>query len=376
MEKKRVLVVEDEFITASDISAAVEGMGYIVTGTADTGEDAINAAQEQKPDAVLMDINLKGDMNGISAAEIIRKKSDIPVIFLTGQSDDATVNRALESEPFGYIVKPFEERNLRTSLRMAIYKHSIDRELKENEKLIHTLFDATGDPMFMIDQKTRVLIMNAVFINTHKIASGSDVGLDLDTLVGSGFISKKLADMIRDHFSDRVPFRFEEKFHDMWLDQRINPLLNLNGDVTRCAVHSHDVSQIKNAEQDLKIINEQLEKEKVKLLLYEAIVENMHDNVVVTDSGGYILMVNTSFQSRFGYNPDEVKGKHISSMQSPDDPAYLKVGAFIEDKKNVWNMNIVALNKNKIKLKCSLKSTPITGEKQQVYRVFVLRDIL
>ena len=141
-EKKkptRVLVVEDEAITAADLQDRLEAMGYGIAGWATSGEEAINLARGENPDVVLMDIILKGEMNGIEAARIMRTELHVPVIFLTANSNDAVVEQAKISEPFAYLLKPFEERQLRTNIEMALYKSKMERE---REQLIRELQDA------------------------------------------------------------------------------------------------------------------------------------------------------------------------------------------------------------------------------------------
>lgn len=130
MDKTSILVVEDEFLTRADIQYSLEKFGYLVRGSSDTGEDAIRKAGELRPDLTLMDITLKGKMSGIEAAEKIKESFGIPVVFLTAHSDDATVEKALSSEPFGYLVKPLDERALKTTIQMALYKHGVERQLK------------------------------------------------------------------------------------------------------------------------------------------------------------------------------------------------------------------------------------------------------
>jgi CheY-like chemotaxis protein len=135
MTKTKILVVEDEFITATDIQIALIGMGYDVPVVVDNGEEAIRKAGELHPSLVLMDIGLAGKMNGIEAAKQIRERFDIPVIILTAHSDESTFWSALASEPFGYIIKPFETRELKISIEMALHKHgkthTIDKILKK-----------------------------------------------------------------------------------------------------------------------------------------------------------------------------------------------------------------------------------------------------
>jgi CheY-like chemotaxis protein len=123
MTKRTILVVEDEFITATDIRNSLQGMGYDVPVIADNGEEALRKADEMRPSLVLMDIGLRGKMTGIEAGKQIRERFDIPVIYLTAHSDESTFWNALSSEPYGYIIKPFEARELQFNIEMALHKH-------------------------------------------------------------------------------------------------------------------------------------------------------------------------------------------------------------------------------------------------------------
>jgi len=134
MPKKRIMVVEDEGITALRIQKNLEDMGYTVTSMEFTGEDAVKKAEHDVPDLVLMDIVLDGTMDGIEAAGQLRSRFNIPVVYITAHSDEKILNRIKKTEPFGYIIKPFDERELRTAVEIALYKHEIDRKLREQEK--------------------------------------------------------------------------------------------------------------------------------------------------------------------------------------------------------------------------------------------------
>jgi PAS domain S-box-containing protein len=139
----RILVVEDGLIMARDIERRLSTMGYRVAGVASTGEEAVRKARECKPDLVLMDVSLKGPMDGIQAAAQIRQQADIPIVYVTAYSDEATLRRARSTEPFGYVLKPFEERELRTIIEIALYRHSVDAHLRENEKRYRTIAEMT-----------------------------------------------------------------------------------------------------------------------------------------------------------------------------------------------------------------------------------------
>ncbi|NDC39460.1 MAG: response regulator [Proteobacteria bacterium] len=123
-KKASILVVEDEAIVAMDIADSLGSLGYNVVGTTDRGEDAIDKATSLKPDLVLMDIVLKGAMDGITAAKTIGTRLQIPVVYLTAHSDETTLQRAKLTTPQGYILKPFDIEDLRTSVEIALYRAS------------------------------------------------------------------------------------------------------------------------------------------------------------------------------------------------------------------------------------------------------------
>ena len=141
MSKSIILIVEDESIVAKDIQHSLKKLGYTVVGMCSTGEDAIKTAEETKPDLVLMDIMLKGDMSGIEAAGQIREKYNIPIIYLTAYADESTLSKAKVSEPYGYIIKPFKEIDLHTSIEMAIYKHKKETDVKKERDFLYSIVE-------------------------------------------------------------------------------------------------------------------------------------------------------------------------------------------------------------------------------------------
>ncbi len=140
-QQYKILIVEDEILVATDIEESLESLGYIVQGTADTGLKAIEAVEKELPDLVLMDINLKGEMTGIEAAKIITQKHDVPIIYLTANADIDTVNKAKVALPYGYIIKPFADKDLQTNIEIAIFKFGNDLKLKMESEQFNTFFD-------------------------------------------------------------------------------------------------------------------------------------------------------------------------------------------------------------------------------------------
>jgi two-component system, response regulator PdtaR len=124
----KVLVVEDERILALSLKKKLEKLGFTVTGTASTGKEAIDSTNQEKPDLVLMDIVLKGEMDGIDTAKLIINLHEIPIIYLTAYADDETIERAVQTCPYGYIMKPYKDREIKANIEMALHKHKAEKE--------------------------------------------------------------------------------------------------------------------------------------------------------------------------------------------------------------------------------------------------------
>lgn len=168
-EKKLILVVEDEIITAMDIQKRLINLGYNVPVTVCSGEEAIIKVKENKPDLVLMDINLNGKIDGIEAASQIHSFSDIPIIYLTAYSDEATLERAKITEPYAYIVKPFKDRELKINLEIAFYKNTMEKKLKESYETIReknqwleAVIESLGDAVIATDPDGTIRLMNPI----------------------------------------------------------------------------------------------------------------------------------------------------------------------------------------------------------------------
>ena len=152
MSKINVLVIEDESIVSKDLQHSLTKLGYNVVGAASNGEKAIELAGLKNPNIILMDIMLKGDMNGIEAAEKIKELYSVPIVFLTAYSDESTLSKAKITEPYGYILKPFKEIDLHTTIEMAVYKHGKEQEIVRERNLLYSLVEnkeASGGYIFV-----------------------------------------------------------------------------------------------------------------------------------------------------------------------------------------------------------------------------------
>lgn len=196
MTQARILVVEDESIVALDIQDRLESLGYEVPATVASGERAIEQAGALRPDLVLMDIRLQGRMDGVEAADQIRQQFGIPVIYLTANADHPTVQRAKITEPFGYVIKPFEERELHTTIEVALYKHQAEQTLKESEERYRLLVELSPEAI-VVQSQDRIVYANSAAAHLF----GAESAETLLDLAVAGFV----------HPDHRENFRAHEK---------------------------------------------------------------------------------------------------------------------------------------------------------------------
>ncbi len=182
MPKSRILVVEDEILVREDIEDCLVGLGHEVVSVASTGAEALRKIPTARPDLVLMDIRLKGDMDGIEAARQIRTNFRLPVIFLTAHADDSTLQRAKAADPFGYIVKPFAETTVNAVIQTAMHKHELDRRLLESEEWLTTTLGSIGEAVLATDSSGKVTFMNRVAEDLTGWGAEEAMGKDVDTV--------------------------------------------------------------------------------------------------------------------------------------------------------------------------------------------------
>jgi PAS domain S-box-containing protein len=303
MKRTRLLVVEDEYITGADLQTGLEEMGYEVPLVVDSGEEAVEQAGVLCPDAILMDITLRGALSGIEAARIIRERQSIPIIFLTAHSDDPTFQQAIRTEPFGFIIKPYELHNLRTTIEMALFKYSMETKLRESERTVLALLNATPDAFILIDRQKMIVAVNDPMCRRLAAKREELEGRRIGDCVRPGLLYPDDA-MLDAIFSDGRSFCFEDEQAGAWIETSIYPVREPDGQISRIALQSHDISWRKHMEDQLKsagieqieqnmeqfqILNDQIRTPLQAIMLYISIGEfpyrtQIEDQVKVIDS--------------------------------------------------------------------------------------------
>ena len=284
MSKTSILVVEDELIVARDIRARLLRQGYAVPAVVSSGEEAIREAAVHRPDLILMDIMLKGEMDGIEAAERIGAQSDVPIIYLTAFADERTLQRAKITEPFGYILKPFEERELHITIEMALYKHGVEQVLREKEQWFATTLWSIGDAVISTDREDFVTFMNPMAENLTGWSRKDALGRRLNEV----FVKDVEKSVLISRDGRRIP-----------LQETSSPLQNGRGE-TRGSVHVfRDVSEQRKAEQALLDSMER----------YRSLYENAPVMLHSIDKDRTILSVSDYWLEVMGYERDEVLGR-------------------------------------------------------------------
>ena len=235
----KILVVEDERITAEDIKSGLENAGYQVPALVSSGKDAVKSAGELKPELVLMDIKLKGRMDGIEAAGQIKLLYDIPVIYLTAYSDEYTVQRAKITEPSGYIIKeatglvkkPFEESELHTAIEITLYRHKME---KDHDKLLSAMLKYINDAVIATNSEGRIKLMNSVAENLTGWKIDEAVGKDLKKVFTPlNNIKTLFSDLnIKDTISNDSTIIKSHQGKDISVKYRFKVIKDDNGDIS------------------------------------------------------------------------------------------------------------------------------------------------
>lgn len=257
----KIVVVEDEGIVAADLQDRLRMLGYEVPNPIASGEEAVAKIPALRPDLVLMDIVLKGEMDGIEAADVLRREHDLAVVFLTSHSDQNTLNRARVTEPFGYIVKPFEERELHATIEMAFYRHKAEKKLRKMEQWLTTTLRSIGDAVIATDKMRRITMMNPVAESLTGWRQLDALGRDFTDVFRVVHESSRqtIPCPVEKALREGVIINLEEHAvlisktgEEVPVDDSAAPIRDDEGEIIGCVVVFRDSTYRKNAEEKLK----------------------------------------------------------------------------------------------------------------------------
>ncbi|NYB51279.1 MAG: PAS domain S-box protein [Methanobacteriaceae archaeon] len=321
MHRGKILVVEDDAIEAMDLKRTLESFGYEVPYVASRGDDAVEKAAEVMPDLILMDIVLKGEINGIEAAFKI-KNLNIPLIFLTAHSEDATVQKAKLTEPYGYIIKPFDSSELRYSIELALYKNKMEKNLKVRERLLNSIINDSPILQFVIDKNHHVLYWNEALASYSGISAEEIVGTDehwrafysekrpclADLMVEEDFISidKWYGGKYQESEHLKNAFEVEDFFPSLgkngkWLHFTAATIKDDSGEVIGALETLEDITERKNAEKTVK--------DQYNFL--QNLIDTIPYPVFYKDTNYKYIGCNKAFEDFIGFRKEEIIGKTV-----------------------------------------------------------------
>jgi len=305
MNKKSILIVEDEKIISSDIKRILIKFGYEVSGIAVSGEDVLTQIQKQKPDLILMDIILKGDLSGIETAEKIIDRWNIPIIYLTAYADEQTLQRAKTTIPYGYILKPFEEKELYAIVEMAFHKHKLEKNLQESVEYNRNIINSSLDMIITIDKNGKIVEFNKAAEEIFGYYKLDVAGEPFEIL----FFEKEQATEILTTTLKKKKSTFEV------LNKRANKeLFHSFFSASVMSDHQGKTIGIMGISREL---TEQKQSEKQLRELKKA-VETLRLGVTITDTNGKIIYTNPSDAEMHGYKVQELIGKNVKIFAPVD----------------------------------------------------------
>jgi PAS domain S-box-containing protein len=296
----RVLVVEDEALIAEEICEHLTGAGCEVVGRVDTGAGAVDAAFAQRPDVILMDIRLKGSLDGIEAADRIGQSVRIPVIYLTAHSDEATLRRAKATNAYGYLLKPFQARTLLLALAGAIERVGMEQRLEDHQLTYATILGSISDGVIVTDRQGCIRFVNPVAERmtgwTAAEAQGEFYGrvLGLAGLEGSAATEGLIAQVLRTRSPvpiGRAAEAISREGVRVPVEGQVNCILDSLGRLVGASITLRDVTEARRAEGELRAAAQQL----------RAVIDTAVDGVILFSDDGRIRMVNAACERLFGH---------------------------------------------------------------------------
>ncbi len=370
MKKTKVLIVEDESIISMDMAQSLESMGYEVIDAVPSGEEALLSVEKIKPDLILMDVQLSGKMDGIQTAEKINEKNNVPIIYISGHTDELTLSRAKITGPYGYITKSFNYNELHTTIEMVIYKNQMQRKVVENENLLNITLENIEDAVINIDQDGNIKYLNAAAAYMLKLTRKQAEHVKIDR-IGIQWIDVDGQELIHPYQSRRK-IRIEKK------EYTLHNLTAGTGIPVECSINvMHDTS--KNIIGYIYLVRNIEQRKKIDIIQSRlaSIVESSQDAIIGIDVNGVIRSWNKGAIEILGYAVDEVLGQNISMLTPPNYPNELpdKIEA-LKNGEVVSHYESVRKKKNGDLIEMSILPSPIMNSRGRITGIsFIARDI-
>lgn len=308
----QILVVEDERIIAKDIQNRLKRLGYFVPGVVSSGEEGLKAADLMRPDLALIDIRLKGTIDGIELAQQLRDRFEIPVVFLTAYADGPTVERAKKAEPFGYLIKPFDERELQTTIEMALYNHRVGMKLRESEQWLAATLRCIGEGLIATDEKGLVRFVNPVAEALTGCEGRNALGKELKEVfelleeTTRAPMENPAAQVVRTgNQGERVAgVLVSKQGAERLVQANASPIRNPKGSVVGVVLAFWDITEQQRTHEALRAGEER----------YRDLFENANDMVFSLDLQGRFLAVNKAAERITGYAREELLGMNFADL--------------------------------------------------------------
>ncbi|MGM0404543.1 MAG: PAS domain S-box protein [Thermoplasmatota archaeon] len=360
MHEKDILIVEDERLVAEDIKQTLEDIGYTVVDIVNSGEEAIERSRELEPGLVLMDIVLKGEMDGIEAADKIKSELGIPLIYITAYADDKRLERAKVTEPFGYILKPYRKRELHSNIQMAFYKHEMERKLVESEKKYRGIFENTGTAMAMMEEDNTFYIVNEEF---EQLTGYSKERLENNMALDKFFSPSDLDKILK--LRENIKTDSENNFNNLDVN-----FVNRFGEIRDMIIQLGVIPEIKKSVISLIDITEQRKRYENLIESQEAfrgLFDRSYDAVNLINKKGEFIDVNENFCQLLGYHDFEILDTDCRDLLLDKDEEKFDqiINLIFEGKIKEKNLDLKAVTKDGDEIILNGRFSLVTGMKSE-----------
>lgn len=352
---KKILIVEDDNLISTIFRMFLKELGYDLLEIVEDGKEAIRLCESLKPDIILMDVHLGGSLDGIQTTELIKSKFDIPVIFLSSDTEESTIQRVINTHSYGYLVKPINKKELGISIELAYYKHQFDLDQKRRETRFRNFITDSPEAIIVINENGVIEYLNCLGLKLFKTAYIEDLmGLPLLSFVDNGY-----ADVFKECLDCFLTNQKGISYTHLKLKTIHGQLIDVG--LTGAQVEF-------NGKRNLQLIVRDITQEFAyrQLLAEKAnIINNLAEGVVTFDLKGYVKSWNRACEHIFGIEEAKVLGKECEDVLVAG-----KEKSFIEDILKPVRLNSVyvvnvAINIKKEKREIELKSHLLKNDKEE-----------